>query len=49
MESQSEVGKVNISESTYDLVRYRFNCQHRGKISAKNKGMIDMYFVNGEV
>jgi len=49
METKSEAGKVNISETTYNLVRYRFNTTYRGKISAKNKGQIDMYFVDGEV
>jgi hypothetical protein len=38
-------GKVNISGSTYEMVKDKFHCIHRGKIEAKNKGMIDMYFV----
>lgn len=45
MESNSEVGKINISKSTYDIVHEHYNCIHRGKISAKGKGEIDMYFV----
>lgn len=45
MESSGEAGKVNISESTFLLVRDNFNCIYRGKIEAKNKGAIDMYFV----
>ena len=45
MESSGEVGQVNISGTTYDLVKGKFNCIHRGKIQAKNKGEIDMYFV----
>ncbi len=45
MESSGEAGKVNISGSTYELVKDKFNCAHRGKIQAKNKGEIDMYFV----
>ncbi|MBL0049529.1 MAG: tetratricopeptide repeat protein [Bacteroidetes bacterium] len=45
MESSGEVGKVNISGTTYALVKDMFNCTHRGKIAAKNKGEIDMYFV----
>lgn len=45
MESSGEAGKVNISGSTYDLVKGKFNCSYRGKIQAKNKGEIDMYFV----
>ena len=45
MESSGEAGKVNISGSTYELVKDKFNCTYRGKIEAKNKGEIDMYFV----
>jgi len=45
MESNSEPGKINISGATYELVKDYFNCQYRGKIEVKNKGMIDMYFV----
>ncbi len=45
MESSGEAGKVNISGSTYELVKDKFNCIHRGKIQAKNNGEIDMYFV----
>jgi len=47
MESSGEVGRVNISGSTYALVSDYFMCTHRGKIAAKNKGHIDMYFVEG--
>jgi class 3 adenylate cyclase len=45
MESSGETGKVNISSSTYEIVKDKFTCTHRGKIMAKNKGEIDMYFV----
>jgi len=45
MESSGEVGRVNISRDTYDIVKDFFQCQYRGKIPAKNKGTIDMYFV----
>jgi len=38
-------GKVNISFHTYELIKNRLNCVSRGKIPAKNKGEIDMYFV----
>jgi len=46
MESSGEAGKVNISGSTYELVKNDFNCIYRGKIQAKNKGEVDMYFVD---
>jgi class 3 adenylate cyclase len=47
MESSGEAGKINISGSTYELIRDKFSCVHRGKIEAKNKGQIEMYFVEG--
>ena len=49
MESNCEAGKVNVSETTYRLIKYNYDCQYRGKISAKGKGMIDMYYVNREL
>lgn len=49
MEANSDPGKINISEKTYGLVKYNFNCSYRGKISAKNKGQIDMYYVESKV
>lgn len=49
MESSGETGRVNVSGATYELIKNRFTCEHRGKIKAKNKGEIDMYFVNGEI
>ncbi|MEM7368575.1 MAG: adenylate/guanylate cyclase domain-containing protein [Bacteroidota bacterium] len=45
MESSGEPGRVNISHDTYLRVRNHFICQHRGKVFAKDKGEIDMYFV----
>lgn len=45
MEMQGEVGKVNISGATYELIKDYFECTYRGKVPAKNKGEIDMYFV----
>ncbi|KIC95722.1 hypothetical protein OI18_04500 [Flavihumibacter solisilvae] len=45
MESAGEPGQVNISSSTYELIRDYYECSYRGKISAKNIDEIDMYFV----
>lgn len=45
MESSSEEGKINISGTTYQLIKDQFQCHYRGKILAKNKGEVDMYFV----
>ncbi len=45
MESSGEPGKINISAFTYMLIRDYYECEYRGKIEAKGKGKIDMYFV----
>jgi len=47
MESSGEIGKVNISETTYEAIDEFFETEYRGKIKAKHKGEIDMYFVHG--
>ena len=47
VEERGETGKVNISEATYNHIRNQFVCRHRGKLSIKNKGVVDMYFVEG--
>ena len=49
MEQHGEEGKINISGNTYELIKGKFNCTHRGKVDAKNKGQIDMYFVDSAV
>ena len=46
MESSGVEDKVNISGSTYEHIKDFFICEYRGKIKAKNKGFIDMYFVH---
>jgi class 3 adenylate cyclase len=47
LESNGEVGKVNISKRTYEIIKEdpRFTFEYRGKIHAKGKGEIPMYFV----
>ncbi|MGB3182713.1 MAG: adenylate/guanylate cyclase domain-containing protein [Cyclobacteriaceae bacterium] len=46
IESAGEVGKINISSATYKLIKNEFACLSRGKIHAKGKGELEMYFVN---
>ncbi|MBK9759483.1 MAG: hypothetical protein IPO90_05820 [Flavobacteriales bacterium] len=55
MESSGEVGQVNISEATYSLVCEQsgpgqvpglFHFTPRGKVQAKGKGEMEMYFVH---
>lgn len=45
MEQNSEEGKINMSETTYQLVKDKYGSVYRGKIEAKNKGSIDMYYL----
>jgi class 3 adenylate cyclase len=46
MESMSEVGRINISEKTYHLIKSDFECEYRGEYDIKNRGKLKMYFVN---
>ncbi|HEX4850418.1 MAG TPA: adenylate/guanylate cyclase domain-containing protein, partial [Puia sp.] len=48
MESNGEPGRVNVSHAVYEVIKNHYSCTHRGKISAKNIGEIDMYFVDRE-
>ena len=45
MEEKSEAWKINISQTTYELVKDKHACTYRGEIEAKNKGKLSMYFV----
>jgi class 3 adenylate cyclase len=45
MEQNSEPGKINISATTYEIVKDQFKCEYRGEIEAKNKGKLKMYFI----
>jgi class 3 adenylate cyclase len=48
MESSGEIGKVNISEELYKIIKDEFDCMYRGEILAKNKGNLKMYFVENK-
>lgn len=49
MESSGVPGRINISKSTFELIKDFFACEYRGELAAKNKGNIDMYLVTGIV
>jgi class 3 adenylate cyclase len=49
MESNSEPGKINISQQTYTLVKDNFDCDFRGQLAVKNRGSLNMYFVKSEI
>lgn len=47
MESAGESGRINIARSTRDLIDDLFDCEYRGKIEVKNKGPVEMFFLDG--
>lgn len=49
MEQSSESNRINISGTVYQYIKDNYNCTYRGKIAAKNKGKIDMYFVENAI
>ncbi len=46
MQQMGEAGRINLSGTTYELVKDKYKCSYRGKLRAKHKGDIDMYFVD---
>jgi len=46
IESASDEGRINVSAYTHDLIKRHFQCEYRGKINAKGKGDLDMYFIS---
>ena len=49
MEQSGAANRINISQSTYELVKDKYQCSFRGKQPAKNKGLIEMYFVESAI
>ncbi len=49
IESAGAVGRVNISGTTHSLVSRNYSCTYRGKVEAKGKGEVDMYFVDTDL
>jgi class 3 adenylate cyclase len=49
MQQQGEPYQINISEDTYQIIKHKFSCIYRGKISIKGKEDIAMYFVDREL
>ncbi len=46
MEQNSEAGKINISQTTYELVKDKFTCEYRGEVEVKGKGVMKMYYIS---
>jgi class 3 adenylate cyclase len=45
LESAGEPGRINISGTTRELIKDKFPTTHRGNISVKNKGEVEMWWV----
>ena len=46
MESKSEAQRINISQSTYELIKEEFSCHSRGSLDVKNMKNLEMYYVD---
>lgn len=47
MESEGIAGKIQMSSATEQLIRDRFDCEPRGKISVKGKGQMETFVLTG--
>ena len=45
LEQNCEVGKINISEATYQHIKSDFECSYRGEYDVKHKGNVAMYYL----
>lgn len=46
MEQNCVAGKINVSGNTFEEIKDQVEYEYRGKVEAKNKGQIDMYYIN---
>ncbi len=49
LEQHSEDSKINISMSTYELVKDKYICLQHGEIQTKGKQKVEMFFVQGTI
>jgi len=47
MQSHSEVGKIQITRATYELVKDDFECEYVGEIAVKGKGNMEAWHLTG--
>lgn len=48
MESHGSAGRIQITRSTYELLKDTFICEPRGTISIKGKGEMEVWYLEGE-
>lgn len=46
MESACELGRINVSATTYALTKGKFDFKNRGAIEVKNRGAVEMYYLD---
>lgn len=49
MEQNCEVNKINVSADVNTIADQQFKFKYRGKLEAKNKGVLDMYYLERKV
>jgi len=47
MESHGVPGKIQIAQSTYELIKDEFDCTRRGVVQIKGKGPMQTWFLEG--
>lgn len=45
MESEGIEGSIQVSETTYDLIKDEYKCEERGKLQVKGKGVMQTYLL----
>jgi PAS domain S-box-containing protein len=48
MESHSEVGKIQVTAATYELLKHKFDLVERGAIEVKGKGLMQTYWLTSK-
>ena len=49
MEQSSEPGRINISGTLYNIVGKEYRCTPRGPVEVKNRGKIEMFFLESRI
>ncbi|MFM7599705.1 MAG: adenylate/guanylate cyclase domain-containing protein [Pseudanabaena sp.] len=48
MESHSEVGKIQVTAETYELLKHKCDLVERGAIEVKGKGLMQTYWLTSK-
>jgi class 3 adenylate cyclase len=47
MESQGVAGRIQLTNTTYELIRDHFDCEQRGTVEVKGRGVMETWFLIG--